>query len=378
MSCNGTSVFGNRNQFIKIQNGDFVAIDGVNTVERLLTNDIRIPYKQILKSRIILRAGQVNYLLNHLGLGDNATFVAIKATYNASSVNEEDNYLTWNYFDDFSRTFNLGKLMVLTGNSTHRIKQIYLTNPNTKYPVFLDVMVAVIDDQYSFYTDEINQLGLSFTSLTVNNIETHIPDDSIVIWDSNVPRSPLSFIVLSNINSLERIGKLLIIDDSAVGRLFLDFTTEYDAKQANSIINYVLETPGAIIQDLSPRTDDIPPIVYFYSNVGNTQSGSPITLIGSTQSPVNTSMGLTFSTQLELGTYSAITKDMLISWLISSVNDNRDGNIIINSQNLVLYNYLNIVYSAITTTGTYSVNFSIEDIAGNPVNPNTEIQIYVI
>jgi hypothetical protein len=30
---------------------------------------------------IILKPGQVNYLLNHLGLGDNATFLAIKAVY---------------------------------------------------------------------------------------------------------------------------------------------------------------------------------------------------------------------------------------------------------------------------------------------------------
>ena len=77
MSCGNSSVFGNQSQYIKFQNSDIVAIEGVNTVERLIGGDIRIPYKQLLKSRIILKAGQVNYLLNHLGIGDNATFLVI-------------------------------------------------------------------------------------------------------------------------------------------------------------------------------------------------------------------------------------------------------------------------------------------------------------
>jgi len=37
IGCPGnTSIFGNTSQYIKIQGSDFVAIEGVNTVERLL------------------------------------------------------------------------------------------------------------------------------------------------------------------------------------------------------------------------------------------------------------------------------------------------------------------------------------------------------
>jgi hypothetical protein len=54
-------------------------------------------------------------------------------------------------------------MMVLTGNTTNRVKQLYLTNPNTKYDVNLDVMIGVIDDQYSFFNDGINHSGSSFT-----------------------------------------------------------------------------------------------------------------------------------------------------------------------------------------------------------------------
>jgi hypothetical protein len=59
----GASLFGNSSQFIKINGGDFVAIQGSDTRERLITSDLRMPYKQILKSRIILKIGQTNYLL---------------------------------------------------------------------------------------------------------------------------------------------------------------------------------------------------------------------------------------------------------------------------------------------------------------------------
>jgi hypothetical protein len=241
----------------------------------------------------------------------------------------------------------------------------------------IDVIAAVVDDEYSFYSDTVNQLGLSFTNLTLDNIETHIPDDSIVIWDSNIPRSPLAYVILSNIASISRIGKLLLLDDISVGRLYLDFTTEYDAKQANSVINYVLENSGVVIQNLSPLADLISPIIYFYLNVGNTSSGATISVVGGTQSPVNTSMGLTFSTSLSLGTYS-YTKSMLLDLIIGSASDNRDGNMTITDSDITLYDGMNIAASSIISTGTYSISFSVSDIAGNVIDTNTKFNINVI
>ena len=130
-SC-GNSLFGKSSQYIKINGGDFIAVEGSNTVEKLITSDIRMPYKQLLKGRVILKAGQVNYLLNHLGVGDNATFLSIKATYDSKSVIEEDNYITYSYYDYPVQNLNFAQLLVLTGNSSNRIPQLYLNNPNTK------------------------------------------------------------------------------------------------------------------------------------------------------------------------------------------------------------------------------------------------------
>ena len=173
--CTGT-VFtgGNQSQYIKFQGSDIIAVEGVNTVERLIASDLRIPYKQLLKSRVILTAGKTNYLFNFLGMGDNATFIAIKATYNSASVNEEDNYILWNYYDDFSNQYPMDQFMMLTGNSTHRIKQLYLHNPNIKYAVTLDVMVASIDDTYSFFPDTVNQTATTFTDLLYTYITSLI------------------------------------------------------------------------------------------------------------------------------------------------------------------------------------------------------------
>jgi hypothetical protein len=95
----GSSLFGPSSQYIKTNAGDFIATEGSNIRERLMLSDLRIPYKQILKSRIILKKGQTNYLLNHLGLGDNATFLSIKAIYDTKSIIETDNYVQYSYYN---------------------------------------------------------------------------------------------------------------------------------------------------------------------------------------------------------------------------------------------------------------------------------------
>lgn len=371
IGCPGnTSIFGNANQFIKIQASDFVAIEGVNTVERLIGSDIRIPYKQLLKSRVILRAGQANYLLNHLGLGDNATFLAIKATYNKSSVNEEDNFVDYYYYDDLVTRHSFNQLMVLTGNSGNRIKQIYLTNPNSKYSVTLDIMVAVIDDTYSFFSDTLNQSGTSFTGLSYTDISSHIVGESIVINDVN--NRPLIYINLSSINSISRTSNILTIDDETLGTLLLLFLTEYDAIQAQSILSYVLSNPNIDIADIDPLADSLDPVIYFNTYVGGTGATISSSLTSSVPTYAGGSSysvtGYTFSTSISLSTYgssSIITKNDLVGLLINSVVDSRDGIMAITGSNLIILGTESNLVSSITSTGTHSLSFDFSDIAQN-------------
>lgn len=363
----GASLFGNSSQFIKINGGDFVAIQGSDTRERLITSDLRMPYKQILKSRIILKTGQTNYLLNHLGLGDNATFLCLKATYDPKSVNEEDNYINWSYYDDLTRINTFAQMMVLTGNSLNRIPQLYLTNPSTKYPVFIDVMVAVLDDTYSFFNDTLNQTGTSFTGLEYTDIKSHVIGESIVINDKSSPTKPLIYILLNTINSIEKSGTILIIDNTTYGTVFLQFLTENDAFQAHSLLNYVLENPNVDIDSL-PVGDLVDPTLYFYSNIGASASLDYIAFDGDTYGvPYNTLDGFTFSTTISLaqsGISGSITRSRLIDLLVDYVEDNRDGYMYMNTYNLIITGTSGVV-TTIIETGTYSLTFDFSDIAQN-------------
>jgi hypothetical protein len=379
MATCGTSVFGtSNNQYIKIVGGDFIATSGSDTIEKLMTSDLRIPYKQILKGKIVLKPGQVNYFLNHLGLGDNATFLIIKAVYDTKSVNEEDNFIEWSFYDDLTRVNYMDQLMVLTGNSTHRIPQIYLTNPSTKYAVNLDVMVANIDDSYNYFTDTLNQTGTTFVGLEYTDIHSYVVGESIVVKDKSAPPKALIYIQLVNINSLERSGKILVIDDSSRGSIFLQFLTEFDAEQAHSLLSYVLSNPNINIDTLVPLEDIIAPVVTFFSRVGGSGSSSFISFNGATAGvPYNTSLGITFSTSISLSTFgsaSVIDRYLLGNLLINNVVDNRDGTMSLMNSNLIITGTGGTV-SSILSTGTYSVSFNLSDVAQNNVNSIINIDI---
>lgn len=365
----GSSLFGPSSQYIKTNSGDFIATEGSNIRERLILSDLRIPYKQILKSRVMLKKGQTNYLLNHLGFGDNATFLALKATYDQKSKISDDNYIIYNYYDYPVKNFTFSELLVLTGNTTNRVSQLYLNNPNPNYPVNIDVMVAVLDDNYSFFNDDVNQNSTSFTGLEYTDIKSFVVGESIVIYDKSIPARALIYLGLPYINSIAINGTFLIIDDESYGTIFLKFLTEYDSNQANSIINYVLENPNADISTLNPIYDDISPVIYFNSTAGVTGSYI-VNYTGATAGvPYKTSTGgFTYSTSIILsGTNSFIYKDLLRDLLIDHISDNRDGSMGMMDSEMIISGTSGVVDN-INTIGTYSLSFNFEDIARNNLN----------
>jgi len=379
----GGSLFGKGSQYIKVGNGEFVAIEGSSIVDRMGVSELRMPYKQLLKARVILKAGQTNYLLNHLGLGDNATFLAIKATYNTSAL-EPDKYVSYSYYNYPVQNFTFAQLLVLTGNSTNRVPQLYLTNPNTKYPVSLEIMVGIIDDNYSFFNDDLNQSGTSFTGLEWTDIKSFVVGESIVIYDKNTPKRALIYFGLTYVNSITLNGTFLIIDDDSYGTVFLNFLTEYDANQAHSLLNYVLEHPSVDIDTIT-LSDNIPPTIYWNSTAGATGSYI-VDYTGATAgAPYNTeNNGLTFSTSISLSTYgtsSVIYKDKLRDLLINHIDDNSsvgswsDGSMTMMDSEMIISGTAGVVNS-ISLVGTYSLTFNFEDLAHNSlvgVNVNLNI-----
>lgn len=380
MAICGASLFGNSSQYIKVTNGEFVAIEGSSTRDRLLVSDARMPYKQLLKGRVILKPGQTNYLLNHLGLGDNATFLAIKSIFDPKSVIEADNYVSYSYYDYPVKSFTFAQMLVLTGNSSNRIPQLYLTNPNTKYSVMLDVMVASIDDSYSFFNDDLNQNATSFTGLEYTDIKSFVVGESIVIYDKGTPKRALVYFGLPYIESLSQESTFIIIDDQTYGTVFLNFVSEFHANQAFSLINYVLENPNVDIDTIT-LPDETPPVIYFNSKAGVTGSYI-VNYTGATSgTPYNTGTdGLTYSTTISLvnwGTSSVIYKDKLTDLLIDNIYDVRDGNINIMDSDLLIMGTQGMVNS-ISVVGTYSLTFNFTDLAHNNlggVNVNLNIII---
>lgn len=372
-----SSLFGSTSQYIKVGNGEFLAIEGSSTFDRLLVSDARMPYKQLLKGRIILKACQTNYLLNHLGLGDNATFLAIKATYDSKSVNPDNNFVNYSYYNYPVQNFAFAQMLVLTGNPTNRIPQLYLTNPNCNYNVILDVMVGIIDDNYSFFNDDLNQNATSFTGLEYTDIKSFVVGESIVIYDKSNPKKALIYFGLPYVNSINLNSTFLIIDDESFGTVFLNFIDTFNAKQAYSLINYVLENPNVDIDSIT-LLDDIPPVIYWNATAG--VGGDYIVpndgiLIGATFSaPYNTTYGdlstvppVYYQTSISLSTYgsaSVLYKSTLRDLLIDYIDDNRDGEIGLMDSEMIITGTSGVINS-ISTIGTYSLTFNVGDLAQN-------------
>lgn len=419
MSCinntNGNSLTNSiNNSLIKFYNNDVVATLGANTMEKINLSDIKIPYKQILKSRVILRAGQVNYLLNHLGLGDNATFLFIKATYDAKSKFEADNFVQYSYYSDRSKVYSFSNMILLTGNSENRIEQMYLSNPNMDYEVNLDVMVAIIDNTYTFFenVDENQKSKITFNNIKYTDIKVWSENVSIALYGEN--NIPQAYFNIADINSLSREGKIIIIDDSSYGSIYLDFIDEYNAIQGLSILTYIIEN-GV---DPSPKPDNQSPILIF--NSGN------VSLYGTTVSATSTNgmsmsyqlpdLNLNDFTYLGDGIYT-ISKFDLSNLIIDKVScgeyipnqygvvnefshvcnscitsssstpdfnnsgcyriyDNYDGVLSINNDSIVIKRN-NIEYSDIRISGDYVINFNINDMVGNKIDTNIKIYLTV-
>jgi hypothetical protein len=389
MSNCGGGLFGPSSQFIKTNGGDLIATEGASTREKLMLSDLRIPYKQISKGRIILKPGQTDYPLNHLGLGNNATFLSLKVTYDPKSKFEFDNYIQWNYWDDFSKIYPVSNLLVLTGNSKKRIKQIYLHNPNPNYSVSIDAMIAVIDDDTSIFHDSINQAGLSFNNLRFTDIKTWKPGESLVIYSDENPPSALCFIPVDDLKkaTLSKNGKIITISDPTILSIYLDFLDVENALQAYSILEWVKTTtiPNASIQEHlgdfglnnGAIKDITPPVIYFTPEV-YISGENPSTFTYST------SMGNTFSATMSLsGTYSTsgnISRLAVLERLIKNSTDNRDYSVKLDQNSILIYTDLDIDISTtgISLDGTYSVHFDVLDYAENSVSFDKNIQLKII
>jgi hypothetical protein len=130
-----------------------------------------------------------------------------------------------------------------------------------------------------------------------------------------------------------------------------------------------LENPNINFENILPDLEE--PIIYWNEFVDGTQTY--ITLNGATAgAPYNTLDGLTFSTQI--GLTSSMNSELLIDLLIDYVEDDRDGQIILDSNNLIISDGTDMI-NEITATGSYQVTFNFSDLADNELTTIMNINI---
>lgn len=411
MSClpNNNVLNPNTANFIKPYQGEFIAVEGVNMMERINLADVRIPYHQLVKGVKVLKAGESNVVFNFFGLGDNATFLLMRAIYDTKSKMEADNFIQYSYSTDKSKIYTFADILLLTGNSENRIPQLILSNPNPNVQVRVDVMVATIDGNYSFFEDEdTTQRTITFTGLKASDITTWEENHIIAILNS--VGNPQAYIAIADINSHEIQGKTIIVDDASYGSIILDFISEFEAAQGASILAYIIENGHNPAPEYS--NDLTEPVILFSDNVliyGTTQSGTvsvPNTVYiipDQTLTDYSIGGGLFRITKFDLanliidkvdcgevippyyttsfGTCSACNITSATPSYDNSgcylIYDNRDGLIGITDDSLVITK-ASVEYTSIDTIGSYEVAFLISDIANNSVNTNIKVKVNVI
>lgn len=382
--CGNNKLFGNiRDNSIRFYQNSLIATEGANMVQKMLLNTMNFPYEQLLRAKITLKPGQCKYLLNHLGLGDNATFLAILANYDSDSVIEAKNFVQYSYYSNPNHIYSFAQMLLLSGNSENRIEQIYLSNPNKNHPVTLDVLVGIIDSDSGFFQnicdiDDKKQSGIvKYKNLRYGDIITWVVGESIAIL--NPSGIPQAYITIEDINSVEKEDNNIFINDKAVGTIILCFVDEYNAFQAVSILSWLLEDITRDIGQLVPLNDDIPPIITFTEDVFLLD-----TLLFTPSSPViylTSEDGTHFEALpvvLTDYTNNVITKEDWIQYLIISVEDNRDGLITISEDNVIITDEFDNFYNSVNSIGEYIIKFTINDIANNFVNTDLNIKIEVL
>jgi len=246
----GQSLFGTNN-YIKVGNGQFMAIEGVNTSERLMLSDLRIPYEQIFKGKFTLEPGQEDFNLTCSYDTFISTFLTIKVIYNQKSVIEEDNYLVWSYRKETSSKNYIGKMLVLSGNSSKQVPDIVITNPNEKYDVTIEVMIGmlkselVIQNTIDLYltSEDISEISLSKLKIKEDeNFDKYIEFTLVSENDEQIHKQRFSID-----SSIEILGVKLFLPifdwqwvsgdiNSSLDWFFENFDTEVDSDRPENTL----------------------------------------------------------------------------------------------------------------------------------------------
>ena len=328
-SCSDSGLFpGKSNKNIKFSSNGIggcklVVTEGSNVVASLDTCKWQSSYEQYFTSNMYLPAGKKDMPIEYGAVGTQITFIAIMVEYIATQKSplgtppSETPCLTYEFETnpDIDRPIN--KIFIHSGTSDKRIPKIFLTNPTSTW----DARVHILASTEELTFDEVETVSVGDDVLTITNLEyifLKSTSQGLCVLDA-INGDTQVFIVWENISNIELNGKYITIDDTAMGKINLEFKSEFDTKQTYSLILWAMTDPDANLIPSPASADTTPPVITY-----NTSFTTEILLEDYPANGSNGSNGY------------LITKDDLITLQINNVTDNRDGLLILDGSNISL------------------------------------------
>lgn len=351
---------------IKYYGCSLISTNGPNIEGKLNLSGVEIPYESQYTSRLILNPNSENQPLMYGFLGNKVTFLALKITYDETDprcIIEEEQYIEYYYADNPSEIRYANKLLVLTGNSTKRIPQIYLNNPSD-IKVQIDVMCANLP-QSDLTNDDIVNDTLTYVDLYHNSILSdkiyNCTDDVNTVTGStqlqvmNNESEVSLYLDYDEIDTIERDvdNMQLIVNTKSDTVIKLVFLSQFEMYQAHSRIEWVIEDNlNRYLSASYPTVDTLPPTMTLNIGVDPISSGSNVYPFPINRDP-NTGNFI-------------ITPDDIKYYFIDTIEDDRDGVISVADAEVTIRKDGEInTLTGITETGLYSIIISISDIANN-------------
>jgi hypothetical protein len=357
MDIKPSELFKPTRKIIKPYDCSLVANEGPNMVGKFQMGNLEIPYDSQFTSVMTLQPEDKDMPIMYGFLGTNITFLAIKVQYLSNeqiSTNKsliDNKYLEYYYEDDPLVRRSMADLMILSGTKDNRIPQIYLYNP-TEYVAQVYIMCANLDVNEiskSLRKDTDTIRGLYYNSILTDIVEYIIGvsgSTQLEIFDFN--DKLISTIPLIEINVVKVVDNTITITTNHNSIINLEFNSNYNAVQAHSRINWVLNNYSSkYLTKEYPLADTRSPIINWYSNY------------------TTTFVGLN------------LTKTQLQEIFINTINDEFDGEISKYDAEVKIRKIGSVrEFEIVNEVGNYEIQFKIKDIAGNETIAVKNISMY--
>ena len=341
----------------------FIATEGPNISGKLNLSGIQIPYESQFTTRMVLNPDAKDQPLYYGFLGEDITFMLLKFIYDETDPAcniEEEQYVEYFFKDNPTEIKYAAKLLLFTGNSTHRIPQIFISNPSP-VKVIVEALVANLAQSDIVYSDLDDEI-VTITNLYSNNITSDkawnyadLASGSTQLQIVNIDDVVQLYLNYSEIDAIERKEEdfELVISTKIDGVIILKFLSVFEMYQGHSRIIWVLEdSPHRYLTKELPNSDLIPPEITMNAGIEPITPGTNVYSFPFSRDPVTS--GFT------------IYSNDILNYFIYNIIDNRDGDINVNDAQITVRETGHLeTLTGITETGVYDIIISIKDIANN-------------